>query len=107
VNRRSARKATYFFGAKTCRDLYLTDEMEQFEEKLPGFRYIPAISNSESKDVWCGQRGLITEVVERQMDSNPDREAYLCGSPAMIDACLKVLKAKGIPEDRIFFDKFV
>ncbi|HOP63368.1 MAG TPA: monooxygenase, partial [Spirochaetota bacterium] len=33
-------------------------------------------------------------------------EAYLCGSPGMIDACVKVLTENGIPADRIFYDKF-
>jgi Na+-transporting NADH:ubiquinone oxidoreductase subunit F len=34
-------------------------------------------------------------------------EAYLCGNPPMINACLKVLKAKGIPEELIYYDRFV
>jgi Na+-transporting NADH:ubiquinone oxidoreductase subunit F len=33
-------------------------------------------------------------------------EAYLCGSPGMIDACVKVLTGKGMPEDRVYYDKF-
>jgi len=33
-------------------------------------------------------------------------EAYLCGSPGMIDACIKVLTELGVSEDRIFYDKF-
>ena len=37
--------------------------------------------------------------------SNAD--AYLCGSPMMVNACIKLLTAKGLPNDRIFFDKFV
>jgi Na+-transporting NADH:ubiquinone oxidoreductase subunit F len=33
-------------------------------------------------------------------------EAYLCGSPMMIDACIEVLKRKGMPAGNIFYDKF-
>jgi Na+-transporting NADH:ubiquinone oxidoreductase subunit F len=32
--------------------------------------------------------------------------AYLCGSPGMIDASIKVFKAKGLPDELIFYDKF-
>jgi Na+-transporting NADH:ubiquinone oxidoreductase subunit F len=33
-------------------------------------------------------------------------EAYLCGSPGMIDASIKVLNELGVTNDRVFFDKF-
>ncbi len=33
-------------------------------------------------------------------------EAYLCGSPGMIDASIGVLRARGLPEALIFYDKF-
>ena len=33
-------------------------------------------------------------------------EGYLCGSPGMIDACIKVLTGKGLPDDKIYYDKF-
>jgi len=31
------------------------------------------------------------------------REAYLCGSPAMIQACIKILQAKAVAKNRIFY----
>ncbi len=36
-----------------------------------------------------------------------EKEVYACGSPGMIDACVKVLTGMGVPEERIYFDKFV
>jgi Na+-transporting NADH:ubiquinone oxidoreductase subunit F len=35
-----------------------------------------------------------------------NHEAYLCGSPGMIDAAIKVFKEKGLPDELTFFDKF-
>jgi Na+-transporting NADH:ubiquinone oxidoreductase subunit F len=35
-----------------------------------------------------------------------NKEFYLCGSPAMIDACLILLRKKGVQDNAIFFDKF-
>lgn len=40
------------------------------------------------------------------MESGDNTEAYLCGSPGMIDACVKVLTDKGVPEALIYYDKF-
>jgi Na+-transporting NADH:ubiquinone oxidoreductase subunit F len=100
------RKATYFFGARTTRDLFLVEEMRALEGRLPGFRFVPALSNATPEDQWEGERGLITEVLDRRYQSLEHHEAYLCGSPGMIDACVKVLKSKGLPEELVFYDKF-
>jgi len=100
------RKATYFFGARAVRDLFLVEEMRELEKKLPGFKFVPALSNPEPGDNWEGEKGLITEVLSRHFERLDHHEAYLCGSPGMIDASIKVFKAKGLPEELIFFDKF-
>jgi Na+-transporting NADH:ubiquinone oxidoreductase subunit F len=64
------------------------------------------LSNPLPEDKWQGETGLITEVLDRSFTTLDNHEAYLCGSPGMIDASIKVLKSKGLPEDMIFFDKF-
>lgn len=100
------RKATFFFGCVEKKDLYYVDEMKEFEKKLSDFRYVPALSAPKEGDDWSGETGLITEVVDRYITDGSEMEAYLCGSPGMIDACIEVLKRKGIPEERIYYDKF-
>ncbi len=106
AGRKSSRVASYFFGAKAKRDLFLVEEMQELEKSLPYFKFIPALSDPQPGDEWSGETGLITEVVSRHLDKAGRVEAYLCGSPLMIDACVKVLKAKGVPEELIFHDKF-
>ena len=100
------RKATYFFGAVSKRDLFLVDEMRELEKKLPKFRYVPALSGPKPEDQWDGETGLITEVLDRHLNGGDNVEAYLCGSPGMIDASIKVLSAKGVPDELIYYDKF-
>ena len=100
------RPCRYFFGARTKRDLFMVERMRQLERSLPNFRFIPALSAPEPGDAWDGDTGLITEVMGRHVQNAAEAEAYLCGSPLMIDACIPVLRAKGMPEANIFFDKF-
>jgi Na+-transporting NADH:ubiquinone oxidoreductase subunit F len=100
------RQATYFFGARAVRDLFLIDKMKELEERLPNFRFIPALSEPLPEDNWSGETGLITDVLDRHIESGDNTEAYLCGSPGMIDAAVNVLTKKGIPEELIFYDKF-
>jgi len=100
------RKSTFYYGAQARADLSYVEEMHEFEDKLPRFRFMPALSNPQQTDEWEGPTGLITEVVDRGDHDFKEAEAYLCGSPGMIDACIKVLSVKGMPGDQIFYDKF-
>jgi len=101
------RKATYFYGARTRKDLFYLDHLHQLEQQLPNFRFIPALSMALAEDEWDGETGLITEVLDRHLaEDQIHTQAYLCGPPPMIDAAIPVLISKGISEDRIFFDKF-
>jgi Na+-transporting NADH:ubiquinone oxidoreductase subunit F len=99
------RKVTYFFGAVNRRDLFFTDEFRALEKEMPNLRYVPALSG-EGLDGWDGEKGLITEVVARHIGDGAEKEGYLCGSGGMINAAVKVLVAKGVPKDRIYYDSF-
>ena len=106
VEKGTDRRVEYFFGAVSKRDIFLVDEMKALEDQLPNFRFIPALSEPKPEDGWDGETGLITAVLDRLVPSADDMEAYLCGSPGMIDACVAVLTKKGMPEDLIYYDKF-
>ena len=103
---RNPRAATFFYGCNEFRDLYLADEMKAFEERLPSFKYVPAVARPSPEDDWSGETGLVTEVIDRHVQDCSHQEVYLCGSPAMIDAVIKLLRGKGLSDDRAFYDKF-
>src|SRR5450432_2002584 len=65
VERGITRKATYYYGARRRRDLCFDKELRSLEEVLPGFRYIPALSEATAEDAWDGEVGFITDVVRR------------------------------------------
>jgi len=100
------RRISFFFGALTQRDLFLTDQLSAMQKELPGFSFVPALSNEPAGSDWKGRRGPITEVVADHCLDCSDHEAYLCGSPGMIVACIKVLLKCGMREENIFYDKF-
>lgn len=100
------RKVRYFFGAKAVRDLYYTKELRELEKEYPNFQYVPALSSPLPDDKWDGETGLITDVLDRLSGDISESEAYLCGSPGMIDACIKVLKKNGVKNENVYYDKF-
>jgi Na+-transporting NADH:ubiquinone oxidoreductase subunit F len=102
----SKRKAVFYFGGNAVKDLYYVELMRQFEKELPNFKFIPAVANPEEGENWNGKTGLVTNVVREDLKNAPECEAYLCGSPGMIDASVKVLKELGMKEGNIFYDKY-
>jgi Na+-transporting NADH:ubiquinone oxidoreductase subunit F len=100
------RKVKYFFGARSKRDLYYTEEFEQLSKEYPNFEYIPALSEPLEEDNWQGEVGLITDVVDRHTKDLSEAEGYLCGSPGMINACINVLSKHDMKEENVLFDKF-
>jgi propane monooxygenase reductase subunit len=100
------RKATYYYGARGSRDLCFEDELRALESTLPGFRYIPALSEPVPGDDWAGETGLITDVVKRHAAGLARAHAYVCGPPPMVEAALPLLATLGVAEKRIYYDKF-
>jgi len=93
------REAIYYYGARTEADLFHLEELEE----LPG-QFVAALS--EDSNGWNGETGLITDVVDRLEDDFAEVDAYVCGPPPMVEAAIALLEARGVPEARIYFDKF-
>ncbi|PID27701.1 MAG: oxidoreductase [Candidatus Cloacimonadota bacterium] len=100
------RKMTYFFGARAVKDLYLTDYLKSYEDKLKEFTYVPILSSPEKDDNWQGRTGFIMPHFGEFIKHPAQTEAYLCGSPGMINAVSKGLTDMGVPEDQIYYDSF-
>jgi propane monooxygenase reductase subunit len=100
------RKATYYYGARRRRDLCFTDELRALEDVLPGFRFVPALSEPTEDDAWDGEVGFVTDVVKRYESTLAGAHAYVCGPPPMVEAAMPVLGGLGVEEKRIYYDKF-
>jgi propane monooxygenase reductase subunit len=100
------RKATFFYGARTKKDLCFEAELRELQERLPDFRYIPALSEPGDDDGWDGETGLITDVVKRLASDLKGAHAYVCRPPPMVEAAIPLLAQLGVEEKRVYYDKF-
>jgi propane monooxygenase reductase subunit len=100
------RPVVFYYGARTDTDLFHLDQLAALGDRLPGFTFVPALSEAADGDGWAGETGLITDVVERLEDDLAEVDAYLCGPPPMVDAAIAMLERLGVPESHIYFDKF-
>lgn len=100
------RKVRLYFGARTPEDLMMVDYLNSMEEKLFDFKFIPTLSRVTEEHNWTGETGRVNNTLEKFVEKDIDKEAYLCGNPAMIASIREVLVEKGMDETNIFFDEF-
>lgn len=106
-NTGNTRRASYYFGANKVHELFFLDEMKQFEQELENFTFTPVVFKPDDGEQWDGEQGLVTEAVGRNEKDASTCEGYLCGSPGMIDASIKVLTEElGMDNNKIYYDKF-
>ena len=101
------RAITLIHGARTRSELYDEALFKALAAHHPHLRYVPALSAAADDTSWTGERGYVHEVAERLFDGRfAGLQAYLCGPPAMIDACLTSLMRGRLFEEHIFMEHF-
>jgi len=104
------RKVSYWYGARSKREMFYTEDFKRIEKEFSNFSYHVALSSALPEDEWTGPTGFIHQVVLDQYLRNHEEpeeiEYYLCGPPLMIDAVQEMLDSLGVPEEMISFDSF-
>jgi len=104
------RQISYWYGARSLREMFYEDEFRAIEKEFPNFKFHVALSEPAEEDNWDGPTGFIHQVLYDnylQYHEEPeDVEFYLCGPPMMNDAVQKLLYNLGVPEEMIAFDDF-
>lgn len=97
---------TLFHGARTAADLYDVELFARLASERDDFTYVPVISGDDPD--WKGERGFVHEACSRHFNGQFEGlQAYLCGPPLMIDACLTTLMRGRLFEKFIFYEKFL
>ena len=106
----SDRKITFWYGARSLREMFYDDEFKKLAEENPNFSYNVALSEPLPEDNWTGPKGFIHQVLQQEyLEKHEDPteiEYYLCGPPMMLSAVQDMLDDMGVDEDMIEFDAF-
>lgn len=100
------RKCTFYFSARTREDLFMMEELTKYEAEMPNLTLRLSLTRPTPECNWDGEVGRIPEIMEKHIEDGGNMEAYLCGSPRLIESVKTVLLKKGLPEERIYFDDF-
>jgi len=104
------RKATFWYGARSVREMFYDDQFKDIEERFDNFDYHVALSDSLPTDNWDGHKGFIHQVLlDNYLSKHPDPgevEYYLCGPPIMNKFVLEMLDDLGVEPEMIRLDDF-
>ncbi|MCK4754004.1 MAG: NADH:ubiquinone reductase (Na(+)-transporting) subunit F [Calditrichia bacterium] len=107
---KTGRKVSFFYGARSLREMFYDDQFKKIAEKFPNFNFTVALSEPLPEDNWNGPVGFIHQVVQDDYlfkhEDPGEIEYYLCGPPMMIDAVNKMLYNMGVDNEMIAFDVF-
>ncbi|MBT8108453.1 MAG: NADH:ubiquinone reductase (Na(+)-transporting) subunit F [Gammaproteobacteria bacterium] len=108
--RHSKRKISFWYGARSLREMFYADEFDELAEKNDNFDWHLALSEPQPEDNWTGLTGFIHQVLlDEYLSKHPapeDCEYYMCGPPMMNTAVIKMLDSLGVPPENIMLDDF-
>lgn len=99
---------TLVYGQRVAQELYYHQEFLALAEQYAQFHYVPALSDNSADSGWSGFSGFVHEAAKAHFDNDfRGHQAYLCGPPPMIDACITTLMQGRLFEKDIFTEKFL
>jgi Na+-transporting NADH:ubiquinone oxidoreductase subunit F len=104
------RKVSYWYGARSKREIFYEDQFRAIEKEFPNFTFNIALSEPLPEDNWDGLTGFIHQVLYdnylRYHEEPEEIEYYMCGPPQMNSAVQNLLYNMGVPEEMIDYDDF-
>ena len=106
----SDRKITYWYGARSKKEIFYEEDFRKLEREFPNFTFNIALSEPQPEDNWTGMVGFIHQVIHDEYlskhDAPEDVEYYMCGPGPMAKAVEKMLWDLGVPREMLMFDDF-
>lgn len=106
----SKRRISFWYGARSMREAFYVDELDQLAKDFSNFTWHLALSEPLPEDNWTGATGFIHNVLYENYLKNhkapEDCEYYMCGPPMMTKSCVDMLHSLGVEDENILFDNF-
>jgi len=106
----SKRKISFWYGARSLRELFYQDEYDMLAEENDNFEWHVAMSDPQPEDNWEGLTGFIHNVLyDQYLKDHPapeDCEFYMCGPPIMNQSVINMLLSLGVEPENIMLDDY-
>jgi len=106
-NKKIDREIHFYWGGRRPKDLYMDSLCQEFTHTIPGFHYIPVISEALPEDAWQGRTGFVHRAVMHDFSDLSSYQVYACGAPIVIAAArTDFVKECRLPQEEFFADSF-
>jgi CDP-4-dehydro-6-deoxyglucose reductase len=107
IHTKSTRPVALYWGGRRPADLYMDKLCQEWAAQLPGFRYVPVISDAQAEDQWQGRTGFVHQAVMADHADLSAYQVYACGAPVMVDSAKRDFVAQcQLPADEFYADSF-
>ena len=109
-SQQSKRRVSYWYGARSESELFYEDYFRGLEAAHGNFDFHVALSDSGDHKNELYHLGFIHDILEKEylfgQENIQDKEFYLCGPPAMIEALRVLLNKYQVTAEQVRFDEF-
>src|SRR5690606_4038597 len=101
------RPITLYWGGRRPHDLYMNELCDRWAAEMPGFTYVPVVSDATAQDGWTGRTGFVHRAAMADHPDMSGHQVYACGAPVMVDACrTDFIGHCGLAQDEFYADSF-
>ncbi|CAG1022806.1 partial Methane monooxygenase component C, partial [Methylococcales bacterium] len=87
-------------------EVFYAEELQRQQAQMPTLSV--RICVWKASDSWSGEKGSVVDVLRRDLRGTGVKpDLYLCGPPGMVDATYAVCADVGIPQNKIYLEKFL
>ncbi|MEJ2515652.1 MAG: NADH:ubiquinone reductase (Na(+)-transporting) subunit F [Gammaproteobacteria bacterium] len=108
--KQTRRRASFWYGARSLREAFYIEDFDTIAAEHDNFDWHLVLSDPKPEDHWTGPTGFVHQALyDHYLSKHPtpeEIEYYLCGPPAMMSACFRMLDRLGVDPENIFFDDF-
>lgn len=94
-----------YYGVREAADLCEMDRIERYSHEIPGFTFIPVVSEPDAE--WAGKSGFIAQHLDMARLRDQPFDLYLCGPPPMVESIKDWRDSQSPENSRLYFEKFV
>jgi ferredoxin-NADP reductase len=97
-------RVTLVYSNRDRESTAFLDELQELEERTPGFRLIATMTGDPE---WQGENGRVdAEFLQKHLGDVASYTYLLAGPPPMVEGVVEELKQAGVPEEQILPDRF-
>jgi CDP-4-dehydro-6-deoxyglucose reductase len=108
IEKQIHRPVTLYWGGRRPRDIYMMDLAKGWSAALPGFKFVPVVSDALPEDEWTGRTGLVHQAVMQDFSDMSGHQVYACGAPIVVESARRDFSSLcRLPAEAFFADSFV